>query len=223
MNALTNELAAGDDWNDLIGSPGDDVERLAIQEVSRRRRSDGPVTVLDADCGYGELAIRLAQAGAATTALVDGEKGPCKTARKLLANDLPIAFVEKSILDCDEPPPGAPFDLIVLRRSIPSLRYGEALALLTRLEGWLKIGGKIFVSAFGIHSHLGDAYPDADKPVQKRFAPLPPALAERYGVSGPLCLYSERDLFILVFESGIGVLRTFSTTHGNVKAIGVRI
>lgn len=218
-----DDFTAGDNWNDLIGVPGDEVERLAIQEVTRRQRNDDPVAVLDADCVHGTLAVRLAQAGAAVTALIDGAKGPGKTARALLAKDLPISFVASRAADLTTTPPGGPFDLIVLRRSLPFLRYAEAMALLSRLNGWLKIGGKIIVTAFGVHSHFGDAYPDADKPVQNRFAPLPDGLAHQYGIAGPICLYSERDLFILVFESGIGVLRSFTTTHGNVKAIGVRI
>lgn len=218
-----DDFTAGDSWNDLIGVPGDEVERLALQEVTRRLRNDDPVSVLDADCGHGELAVRLAQAGASVTALVDEQRGPGKTARALLAKDLPIAFVSAKAAELAKEPPGAPFDLVVLRRSLPFLRYAEAMTLLGRLNAWMKIGGKIIVSAFGVHSHFGDAYPDADKPVQKRFAALPDAMARQYGIAGPICLYSERDLFILVFESGIGVLRSFTTTHGNVKAIGVRV
>ncbi|HEY5764165.1 MAG TPA: methyltransferase domain-containing protein, partial [Rhodocyclaceae bacterium] len=207
-----DDFTAGDSWNDLIGVPGDEVERLAVQEVTRRQRNDDPVSVLDADCGHGTLAVRLAQAGASVTALIDCAKGPGKTARGLIAKDLPIAFVACRAIDLTAPPAGGPFDLIVLRRSLPFLRYAEATALLTRLNGWLKIGGKIIVSTFGVHSHFGDAYPDVEKPVQKRFAPLPDELARQYGIAGPICLYSERDLFILVFESGIGVLRSFTTT-----------
>lgn len=219
----TDDFATDDGWDDLIGNPGDELDRIATQEVTRRLRSQDSVTVLDADFGRGELASRLAQLGASVTAMVGSRNPVSKAARSLMESDLGLRFVAADVTDATAPPAGAPFDLIVLRQSLPFLRYQDASRVLARLNGWLKIGGKIMVSAFGRHSHLGDVHPDAEKPVQQRFGTLPEVIAKRYGIEGPICLYSERDLFILVVESGIGVLRSFTTMHGNVKAIGVRI
>jgi hypothetical protein len=70
---------------------------------------------------------------------------------------------------------------------------------------------------------LGDHYPDSEKRVKERFAALPDDIAAKYGIAGPVCLYSERDLFLLLFDAGASVLKTFTTTHGNVKAVGCRI
>jgi hypothetical protein len=48
-------------------------------------------------------------------------------------------------------------------------------------------------------------------------------MAEKYGIKGEVCLYSERDLFMLLLDAGASVLRTMTTTYGNVKAVAVRI
>lgn len=222
MNALPTpeDGRINDEWDDLLGCACAEFDALILQEVDRRRRAGAPVSVLDSDCGRGELAVRLAQAGAQVTALVDQEQGSLgRTSRALLETDLPIRFLARG----SEQLPGAPFDLVLCRRSLPFLRYADAVRHVARLNAMLKIGGKLYVATFGLHSLLGDAYPDADKSVQQRFAPLPDALAQRYGIAGPICLYTERDLFVLLFEAGNGVLKSFTTTHGSVKVIGVRV
>jgi hypothetical protein len=87
----------------------------------------------------------------------------------------------------------------------------------------LRIGGKLYVSVLGLHSELGDGYGGGETPVEERFAELAPAVAAKYGVSGPVCLYTERNLFMLLLAAGASVLRTMTTTYGNVKGIAVRV
>lgn len=222
MNALPTpeDGRINDEWDDLFGCACAEFDALILQEVGRRRLSGASVSVLDSGCARGELAVRLAQAGAEVTAMVDPAQGsPGRTSQALLEADLPIRFIPRDA----EPIPGAPFDLVLCRRNLPFLRYADALRHIAHMNSMLKIGGKLFVATFGLHSLLGDDYPDADKPVQQRFAPLPEALGHRYGITGQVCLYTERDLFILLFEAGNGVLKSFTTTHGMVKAIGVRV
>ena len=48
-------------------------------------------------------------------------------------------------------------------------------------------------------------------------------LAARYGIEGPLCLYSERNLFMLLMECGAAVLKTSSSALGHVRGIAARI
>jgi len=48
-------------------------------------------------------------------------------------------------------------------------------------------------------------------------------MAKKYGLHHPVCLYSERNLFMLLVEAGGSVLRTLTTTYGNVKGIAVRV
>ncbi|MDP3440634.1 MAG: hypothetical protein Q8R95_13635, partial [Azonexus sp.] len=80
-----------------------------------------------------------------------------------------------------------------------------------------------YLSILGLHSELGDGYADAEVPVEQRFAKLSPALIKKYGITNEVCLYSERNLFMLLLDAGASVLRTLTTTHGNVKAVAVRV
>ena len=119
--------------------------------------------------------------------------------------------------------PEAPFDLIVGQLALHPLRYEEARKAVRQLLLTLKIGGKIYLSAYGLHSTLGDHYPDSGKLIEERHAALPPALAASYGLPGPLCLYSERNLITLLFGVGASVLQSATGTLGNVRAVAVRV
>jgi hypothetical protein len=74
-----------------------------------------------------------------------------------------------------------------------------------------------------MHSELGDHYAGSELAVEARFCELDPGMALKYGIKDPVCLYSERNLFMLLLEAGGSVLRTFTTTHGNIKGIAVRV
>ncbi|MCL2636215.1 MAG: hypothetical protein FWD50_06260, partial [Betaproteobacteria bacterium] len=87
----------------------------------------------------------------------------------------------------------------------------------------LRIGGKLYLSTLGLHSELGDGYPGLDLPIEERFTHLSPALAAKYELDEPVCLYSERNLFMLLLEVGASVLRTRTTTYGSVKGVAVRV
>lgn len=227
MNApgKRGDAARRADWIDALSQTGDALERLAIEDVQRRSRMGDPVRVLDIDCGHSGLFARLAEAGALVTAIDSEDIGlPVRDAMEALGLGDRVHFVRTRLADfVAEAAPAVPYDLIVIHRSIALMPFAEAQTTLRRLAGWLRIGGKLYASAFGLHSELGDSYPDAEHWVQQRFAPLAPEVAAKYGIDGPVCLYSERDLFLLLFEAGVGVLKSFTTTHGNVKAVGVRI
>ncbi len=229
MNAPNSNWKDGGgdrDWLDLLSPDGDELNRLAIEEIGRRARLGNPVSALDCDCGHGGQALRMAQAGAQVLATdrEDLRAAVADAARALDVGDR-LRFMQTPALCAGDtgPLPGAPFDLAICHRSLPGLRYTEAVVFVRRILLMLKTGGKLFLSAYGIHSELSEDYPDREKLVKERFSPLSPGIAERYGIAVPVCLYSERDLFMLMFDAGASVLTTFTTTHGNVKAVGVRI
>lgn len=120
---------------------------------------------------------------------------------------------------------GEPFDIVVIRRGLCNLRYEEARKIVRKMLLKLRIGGKLFVFILGLHSELddGDGDGDHDQRVEARYARLSPAMANKYGISEPLRLYSERNLFMLLLKAGASVLRTMTSTYGNVKGIAVRV
>lgn len=227
MNALVqNHNAGGDGWPDVFGQPSDELETIALQDLQKRLRLGDPVRVLDVDCGQGALALRFAQKGGQVLAVDGGHDGTrLEDAAKALEIGEGLRFLRLTMRGCvDSPPlPGAPFDLVVCRSTLSFLHHSEATALVRRLLLMTRIGGRLYFSTYGVHSELAEDYPDAEQPVRDRYAPLAPIVAAKYGIDRSVCLYSERDLFLLLFNAGATVLRTFTTTHGNVKAVAGRV
>lgn len=202
----------------------DEVERYALEECIKRQRIDHRVSVLVTPAGRCELAIQFARMGALVT-VADTETRRRDAEGRILAAGLrdEIAFTGSPLTGIPEALPGAPFDIIVIRRGLCGLRYEEARHVIRQLLRQLKIGGKLYVSILGLHSELSDAYAAAEQPVELRFAELAPAMAKKYGIKGPVCLYTERNLFMLLLDAGASVLRTLTTTYGNVKGVAVRV
>lgn len=215
------------DWLALIAQQGDELDQLALLEAAKRHRSNASVSALQVDCGDALLGLRLARSGVNVLAV---DPAPATGIRlQEAAEALGVtgnfhfqAWKTEYCLDTT-PLPGAPFDLVVCPHSLSRLPYAHAHNLLRRLAMMTKIGGKLFISAYGVHSALSEGYPDENRPVRERFSPLSSEVGKKYGIDQPVCLYSERDLFLLLFEAGLSVVKTFSTTHGNVKAIAVRV
>ncbi|MBA3997129.1 MAG: hypothetical protein C0466_08155 [Candidatus Accumulibacter sp.] len=188
-----------------------ELDDMACKAVEKRRLLGNEVTVLLFGQNVGTAAVRMAAAGARV--VVDSASGELPSRSGLRAAPLPdVASF-----------PEAPFDLIVGQLALHPLRYEEARRVVRQLLLTLKIGGKIYLSAYGLHSTLGDHYPDSDKLIEERYAALPPTLAASYGLRGPLCLYSERNLITLLFGVGASVLQSATGAFGNVRAVAVRV
>lgn len=202
----------------------DENERLALEECAKRQRVDRRVSVLIIPAGRCGLAIKFARLGATVT-IGDVPAVQREAENRILAAGLrdDISFVPCELTDLPVEPPGEPYDIIVLRRGLCSMPYEQARGIVRQLLLKLKIGGKLYISILGLHSELGDGYPGGELPIDQRFAPLSPALAEKYGIERPVCLYTERNLFMLLLEAGASVLRTLTTTYGNVKGVAVRV
>jgi hypothetical protein len=190
-----------------------ELDEMACKEAAKRLRLEGHVSALIFGRDIGELAIRMAKTG--TRVVVDAtvEHPPAMPGLRAI----PLSKLAVDAL------PEAPFDVIVGQLALHSLPYAQARDTLDQLRQLLKIGGKLYLSAYGVRSTLGDFYPDNGKLVQDRFAELPASLAGVYDLYGPICLYSERDLITLLFEVGVPVLQSATSGQGNVRAIAVRI
>ena len=193
-----------------------ELDEMAYREVKKRRRLGNEVSALVFGRDVGELAVRLAESGARVIVDTTVEKQSSPAGLRRLPFSL-AALPEASAL------PEAPFDVIVGQLALHPLPYEQAHNALCRLIQLLKIGGKLHLSAYGLHSMLGDYYPDSGKLVEERFSELPASLAGLYDLHGSVCLYSERNLFTLLFKVGASVLQSATGTHGNVRAVAVRI
>ncbi|HNJ75227.1 MAG TPA: hypothetical protein PLE72_00580 [Azospira sp.] len=197
----------------VLPPPTCELDQWMLAEVAKRRRSGESISTLLVGTGADEQALRVAASGARVLLLSDHDPGHVNIVQRPLA----------SFADTAVEYPLQPFDIILCQRMLSSLRYAEARAMVRRLLGRLRIGGKLFVSCYGIHSDLGEHYADGEKLVGERFAEIAPDLAGRHGISGPLCLYSERNLFMLLMECGAAVIKTSSSALGHVRGVAARI
>lgn len=202
----------------------DELERFALEECVKRQRLDRRASVLILPAGGCDLAVKFVRVGAQVT-LCDQDSLRQDIEGRILATGLreDARFVSGAVAELPEQIPGSSFDLIFLRRGLCGMRYEEARQVVRRLLLELRIGGKLYVSILGLHSELGDRYPSADVRIEDRYSQLAPEMIRKYGIQGPVCLYSERNLFLLLLDAGASVLRTMTTTYGNVKGVAVRV
>lgn len=208
----------------LLDSAIDEFERLAVDQVILRQRGvNSHPSALVLPNGRCSISYELARKGALVTASDNGDFHPDDPLLYPENVRQAITFLPLELNDASEKFPNEPFDVIVVRRGISSLPYPEARQVLRRLIRRLKIGGKLYLSVLGLHSALGNDYACYDRDIEERYCELGPKMAERYNIHGPVCLYSERNMFALLLEAGGSVLRTLTTTHGNVKGVAVRV
>ncbi len=208
----------------LFETGDDEIERFALEECIKRQRVDRRVAVMVWPAAHCELAVKFAKLGARVTA-ADRDANHKDVQGRILASGHSdeIRFASLELPEIPEALPDEPYDIIVIRYGLGHLPYGEARKVIRQFMLKLRIGGKLYVSILGINSELGDGYEDHDKVVEERFCNLAPAMIKKYNIKGKVCLYSERNLFLLLLEAGASVLRTLTTTYGNVKAVAVRV
>lgn len=194
--------------------PTCEVDQWVLAETAKRQRAGETVNALLVGVGADEQALRLAEQGVRVCLLSD---------REPLGHLNIVQQPGAALADAETVLPLQPFDLILCQRVLSTQRYADARKTVRNLLGRLKIGGKFFISLYGIHSELGDHYPDGGKLVSDRMAPVTPELAKRYNLHGPVCLYSERNLFTLLMEAGGAVLKTSSSALGHVRGVAARI
>jgi hypothetical protein len=202
----------------------DELEQFALEECIKRQRLDRRVSVLIMPALRCDLAAQFAGLGAQ---VIMADTPECKKdiEGRILASGLrdEVHFAPYTLPELPASEEGEPYDIILFRRSLCRLTYPEAKEVIRALMKKLRIGGKLYLSILGLHSALGEDYADHDEEIGKRFCELSPAIQKKYGIKGPVCLYSERNLFMLLLESGASVLRTSTSTYGNVKAVAVRV
>jgi hypothetical protein len=205
--------------------PGnDELERYALEECLKRQRVDHRTSILIIPARRCDLAKRFARLEGS---IVLANEPACRQEieGRIVAAGIGehARFAPCCLDDLADELPGEPFDIIMVHYGLCRLPYAQARRIMRQLLLKLRIGGKIFVSVHGLHSELGDGYRGLEQSIEDRYAPLAPAMAEKYGIAGPMCLYSERNLFLLMLDAGASVLRTMTTTYGNVKGVAVRV
>lgn len=222
MNIYGDRLVRASEGHgaDIASQRADDLDLMAVETVRETCAQGVTPHALDAACGLGGQAVRLAQAGArviaADIADLGGEvavaaaEGGCSER---------LSFVKADLRQIDEELAGWQFDLICCQRAIHYLPWNEAVEAVRRLTSLLKPEGRLYLSASGLKSELGEGYGGREHPVSCRYAPLAEAMAAKHGIAGPVCLYSMDDLAALFGAAELSTDCLFVSPFGNVKGV----
>lgn len=204
---------------DIASQRADDLDLMAIDWVSS---IEHPFAI-DIACGAGGQAVRLAAVGANVLALdvADMHSRILDLAKENHVENR-IIFLRMDMQHLSTLPPTTSFaDLIVCQRAIHYLPFKAAVNVLRSMRQLLSPGGRLFISASGMQSELGDDYAGRCMPLHERSAQLSQAMRNKHGIYGNVCLYSEQDMAQLLGDAGFCVDKIFSSSFGNVKAIAL--
>lgn len=202
---------------DVASQRADDLDRMAIAHIKTLVAQQQRVYALDAGCGHGGQAARMAQAGAYVQAL-DSEDYEAQVAHAMLAEGIQHGYVFQRV-SVETHPWIGPCDVIVCQRMIHYLKRNSARDVLFWFRCIAQTNAKLYLSASGMDSELGEGYAGSTQPVHKRFAQLSPKMAKKHAIYPPVCLYRLDELSALVREAGWVVENAFLSEFGNVKIV----
>jgi SAM-dependent methyltransferase len=214
MNTASHGVDTASQWMDEL-----DLEtlRFAVSPKVPKR------VAVDLGCGLGTQGIRLGVLGCRSVLydLVDISERIERVRQALGLDKLAFRQLDLRQATLEDFPPDT--GVVYSQRFIHYLRFEEASRLIATLASRLCATGRLFISASGLGSELGNGYADAERPVEHRFAPLAGAMQNKHAVREPVCLYTVPELERLVTTHGFTVTRTWTSPFGNVKGVFERV
>jgi hypothetical protein len=205
---------------DIASQRLDGLDRAALRHaLAVKVTEEMPATALDLGGGRGMLALRLAALGLDTLLVDRLPREQTVLGQPGLADWLPLRHLARDAraLRADDLPEN--LAVCCSQRFIHYLRHGEALALLALVRSRMRPDAKLFLSASGLDSELGQGYAGRGVALTARHAVLAPAMADKHGIHEPVCLYAPDELKALGEAAGFHCERVFESTFGNVKAV----
>lgn len=193
---------------DVSARRADDLDKLLLEHVAEHLGC----RVLDLGCGAGGAAARLTQAGARVIGVDQHDFG---TEWSLIED---VQFIISDIPDFVALVEEKSFDVCLLQRTIHYLPYGETLVLLKDLRTRVD---RLYISFSGLTSEIGRAYVDKNKKVEERFCNLESDAQETFGITAPLCLYTENEAVELLEKAGWKIDWVRTSDFGNIKIVAV--
>ena len=199
---------------DIASQRADDLDNMALEYITQGCHA------LDLASGAGGQAIRMAKRGAIVTAIDIADMGAQISAASMRDGTAStVSFIQADMRNIDSIEFPSLFRVIVCQRAVHYLKIQEAALTLQSLRKYISNQSKIFLSASGINSELGDGYGGCGIPLEKRYATLSTEMADKHGIQGNVCLYDEQDMRNLALNSGFNLEQVFLSGFGNVKAI----
>jgi hypothetical protein len=84
-------------------------------------------------------------------------------------------------------------------------------------------GSRLYLSASGLDSELGNGYTHRSSSLAARFYCLATEMADKHGIIAPVCLYRLEDLKGLCGEAGYSVVEAGLSAFGNIKVVATLI
>ena len=164
----------------------------------------------DIGCGTGAMSLKLANAGCAVVAC-DIAPMLFSTAGEGVAIDF-VAGDAGRVAWANYPMP----DVLYSQRFLHFLAFTDAAEL---VQAVIRLSPEcsVFLSMSGLHSELGEGYPDSPLPV--RFARLSVPMRKKHGIETRVCLYSLADAEALAVACDLTIARIWTSPFGNIKLV----
>jgi len=195
---------------DVASQRADDLDAMAIEKVSMTPSA----MAMDIACGSGGQSVRMANAGATVFATDVIDVGNSLREVKLDSGRIIFSRMRMQNLDLVH----FDADVIVCQRAIHYLPYRIAVKVVSEMRRLLAPDGRLYLSASGIDSELGEGYPKRCD-IKTRFAMLTDSMKAKHGIHASVCLYSSGDMERLLAESGLVCDSVFVSPFGNIKAV----
>jgi 2-polyprenyl-3-methyl-5-hydroxy-6-metoxy-1,4-benzoquinol methylase len=205
---------------DVASQRADDLDMMAVEYI-RSIASSRSVLAVDVGCGHGGQTVRMAKAGAHVIAM-DANDYSTEIAEMVGSEGLPdgcVAFLQSGV---ESEPNVGQVDVVMCQRMIHYLEQHAAAKALSWFWRISVSGGRMFLSASGLDSELGNGYPAKDVLVESRFAHLSPEMSEKHAIRSPVCLYRPDELAEMAKKAGWEVEKVFVSPFGNVKLVAVK-
>ncbi len=193
----------------------DDLDKKMLAHIRNKSQSK----VLDLGCGAGGQSFRLVEAGAKVLAIdvydFSEEFNEYKNS-KGISNEV-LEFVCANISELEKVIRAGGFTDVSIQRTIHYLPYDQAVKLLTFLK--TVVSDKLFISATGLTSAVGENYLGKNKSIESRFEKLESAEADIFQIHAPVCLYDEVEFMSLLTKANWEVEEIWQSAFGNIKAV----
>jgi len=195
----------------------DDLDEAALAYAISQQ--DQGIKAVDLGCGWGIQGVRFATLGIDTT-LID-QLPPEQTAAGIngLSEAFPIRYeqADASTMKPDLLP--ANISILFSQRFIHYLPFSQAARLLEGLRRRLNQDARLFISASGLDTELGEGYEHRKQSIERRFTSLSEPIAEKHGIHEPVCLYQSEDLEHLGGMAGFVPISLWRSSFGNIKGV----
>jgi hypothetical protein len=202
---------------DISSQRMDDLDVETLRYALQVKEKKG--AVLDLGCGIGIQGLRLASLGFKTL-LVDWMPVDMTVLRVAGLDDLlPLSYLMKDARALESADLPAEIAICYSQRFIHYLKFDEAVALLQLIRERMLSGAKLFLSASGLLSELGEDYSGKSHKISRRFSTLSASMAEKHNIHEPVCLYAPDELATLCQRASFSCDRVYSSAFGNVKGV----